>query len=373
MWGLILIAILLALVAGFAWMSHAVCKFDFIARFLPSGKLKRWLLGALVITILMILLYVTFDFVNMVMIFLHLLIIWLACDSIALIFRYLTNRAHNHYYSGIIAFAITFIWLSIGWYNAHKVEKTEYNLTTNKNLGINGLKVVGLSDSHVGATFHWQEFEKYIDEINAEHPDIVVIMGDFVDDDTSKDDMEHCCAALGRLKTKYGVYYVYGNHDAGYWANNGRGYTLKDLDHHLTANNVKILRDETVSVVGNVYICGRLDVSRSKIDKTGRKSAKELMTTQEPSRYVICLDHEPNDYEAEAESGMDVVVSGHTHGGQFLGLGTLGVMMGANDAYYGYERRGNTDFIVSSGIGDWAIKFKTGCISEYVVININKK
>lgn len=56
-----------------------------------------------------------------------------------------------------------------------------------------------------------------------------------------------------------------------------------------------------------------------------------------------------------------------------LGLGNIGVWMGANDAYYGYERRKNTDFIVSSGIGDWAIDFKTGCISEYIVVKIKGK
>ena len=90
-------------------------------------------------------------------------------------------------------------------------------------------------------------------------------------------------------------------------------------------------------------------------------------------KYVICLDHQPNDYAEEADCKMDLVLSGHTHGGQFWGLGIIGVWMGANDAYYGYERRKNTDFIVSSGIGDWAIDFKTGCISEYIVVNIKRK
>lgn len=194
-------------------------------------------------------------------------------------------------------------------------------------------------------------------------------MGDFVDDDTSKDDMLHCCEALGKLKTRYGVYFVYGNHDEGYWRDNGRGYTLADLDRELEANNVKILCDETVNVVGNVDICGRLDKSRSK----DRMSASDLMKHSKPADYFICLDHEPNDYAAEAQSRMDMVISGHTHGGQFLGLGTLGVLLGANDAYYGYEKRNMTDFIVSSGIADWAIKFKTGCISEYIVINIKTK
>ena len=87
------------------------------------------------------------------------------------------------------------MWLSIGWYNAHEVKRTEYNISTNKPLGIDNLNVIGLSDSHVGATFHWQEFEEYIKRINEEKPDIVVIMGDFVDDATSKTDMQNACKA----------------------------------------------------------------------------------------------------------------------------------------------------------------------------------
>ena len=85
---------------------------------------------------------------------------------------------------------------------------------------------------------------------------------------------------------------------------------------------------------------------------------------------MIMLDHQPNDYAAEEASGVDLVLSGHTHGGHIFPAGLLGVWMGANDKTYGYERRGGTDFFVTSGISGWVIPFKTGCISEYVVIDI---
>ena len=78
-----------------------------------------------------------------------------------------------------------------------------------------------------------------------------------------------------------------------------------------------------------------------------------------------------NDYDAEAEAGADLVLSGHTHGGQMLPINRIGEWIGANDFTYGYERIDSTDFIVTSGISDWAIDFKTGCRSEYVVIEIN--
>ena len=83
----------------------------------------------------------------------------------------------------------------------------------------------------------------------------------------------------------------------------------------------------------------------------------------------MVLDHQPNDYDAEAESGADLVLSGHTHGGQLIPV-NLFISL-ANDKTYGMEKRGNTNFIVTSGISDWAIKFKTGCRSEFNVIDVN--
>lgn len=372
MWQIIFLSVLLAVIAGFMWMSFAVCRFHCISKLVPRKWWKRMLIGALIVICAMVTFNYAMGFVNMVIVFLHLLIVWLLCDTFAWIKRRKTPRQEKHYYAGICTLAFTTVWLGIGWYNAHEVKRTEYNLLTNKKLGIDSLKVVGFSDSHVGATFHWQEFEQYIERINKENPDIVVIIGDYVDDDTSKEDMERSCEALKKLKTKYGVYYVYGNHDEGYWSSNRRGYTIKDLDRRLVQNNVRILRDETVTIAGNILLCGRLDKSYGNHNKPGRKTASSLMANAR-GKYVICLDHQPNDYTEEANSKMDLVLSGHTHGGQFWGFGNIGVWMGANDAYYGYEHRQNTDFIVSSGIGDWAIDFKTGCISEYIVVNIKNK
>lgn len=371
MWLVISSLIIIALIAGFVWMSFAVYRLINHNNQLPKKRWVRFFTGAAITLGGMVAAYLVFDFVNMVIIFLHLLLIWLLCDGVSALirrFRHTSVDKGKYLYPGICAITLTIIWLSIGWYNAHHVCRTEYNLTTDKMIGEKPLKIVGLSDSHIGAIFHWQEFEQYIQEINQEKPDLVVVMGDFIDDDTSLEDMTHSCEALGHLRTRYGVYFVYGNHDEGYWASH-RGYTLEELDKQLTANGIKILRDDMLPISDHIYICGRLDKSRSK----DRKSATELMTGRNKSDYVICLDHQPNDYEAEANSKMDLVMSGHTHGGQLLGLGPIGVWMGANDAYYGHEHHNATDFIVSSGISNWALNFKTGCISEYVVININAR
>ena len=95
------------------------------------------------------------------------------------------------------------------------------------------------------------------------------------------------------------------------------------------------------------------------------------MAEADPEKYIIVLDHQPSDYENEAETAADLVVSGHTHGGQLIPITYVGEWLGMNDRTYGYERRNNTDFIVTSGIADWEMDFKTGTISEYVIITVN--
>ena len=94
------------------------------------------------------------------------------------------------------------------------------------------------------------------------------------------------------------------------------------------------------------------------------------MKSVDPSRYVIVLDHQPNDYDAEAASEMDLVLSGHTHGGHIFPAGLIGKLSGANDRNYGTETRGSTAFVVTSGISGWGIPYKTFTISEFVIIDI---
>ena len=191
--------------------------------------------------------------------------------------------------------------------------------------------------------------------------DLFVIVGDFVDDDTSKTDMIKGCEALSLLKPKYGVYYVFGNHDRGYF--NNREYTGDDLVNELKKNNVKVLVDEVIEH-DKFYIIGREDKRRN------RKTIDELVDGLS-NKYKIVLNHQPTDYDNEKDK-VDLVLSGHTHGGQLLPLGPIGRLSG-NDSEYGLKKINNTNFIVTSGISDWSIHFKTGTKSEYVIINIKNK
>lgn len=267
------------------------------------------------------------------------------------------------YWQGLLAIIITTVYLSFGWYNAHHVWETRYTLETHKELGMDSLRIVQITDSHIGTTFHWQGFTKHLENIQNTNPDLIVITGDYVDDDTTKEDMIKSCEALGKMKTKYGVYMVYGNHDKGYYTY--RNFTTTELENTLEKNNIILLEDETTLIDDKFYLIGRQDRSVSN-----RQSAADLIEELDSSKYMIMLDHQPNDYDNESATSVDLVLSGHTHGGQIIPIGITGELSGANDKTYGLEVRNNTAFIVNSGISDWSIKFKTGTFSEYGVIDI---
>ena len=184
--------------------------------------------------------------------------------------------------------------------------------------------------------------------------------------------MIQCCEALGKLKTNYGVYFSFGNHDKGYYDPSYRGYSGDDLIAELEKNNVNVLQDDTVLIDDRFYIIGRQDRSE-EMEKGGhRASMEELTKDLDSSKFTVVMDHQPCDYDAQAASKVDLVLSGHTHGGQLIPINFLGTLIGGNDRTYGYEKREGTNFIVTSGISDWAIKFKTGCKSEYVVIDVSE-
>lgn len=336
-------------------------------RFTPLQKLgKKHKLLSWIIAALPVLGMLCFGFINIIaamVVLIHVMVIWFFCDLVAKMIRRLAKKERQYYPEGILAIAVSCIVLGIGWYNAHHVCETDYSFTTQKSLGGEPLRIIEIADSHLGITLDGEKFAKEMARIQTYNPDAVVVCGDFVDDDSKKEDMLEAAKALGSLKTKYGVFFIYGNHDNGYFKY--RNFTSQELRDALTANNVTILEDSSVLIDDRFYLVGRLD--RSFTDRAG---IDELAKDLDDSKYQICLDHQPNDYAAEADAGMDLVLSGHTHGGHIYPAGYIGLWIGANDRVYGTERRGTTDYVVTSGISGWAIPFKTGTISEFCVIDI---
>ena len=265
-----------------------------------------------------------------------------------------------YWVTGVAAILVTATYMSISYYLAHKVYRTEYKISTEKQ--VSALRIALIADSHVGSCFDGEGFAEHLKKIQENDPDLLVISGDYVDDDTTRENMVRSCAALGEFKSTYGVFYVPGNHDRGY--SNYRDFTYDDLLAELKKNQVHVLEDKVEELNDSFYVVGRKDRSMKRVP------VEQLVAPLDPSKFAIVLDHQPNDYKAEAAAGCDLVLSGHTHGGQMIPIGPIGELIGVNDATYGLEKREETVFIVTSGIADWAIPFKSGTVSEYCIIDI---
>lgn len=371
LWAGIMLLVLVAMVISIMYLIRKIRSFKFV-KALAKGKnwLEKLISGG-VILVGFIICSIFLNYVNAVLVMLHIIVFWLLADLVCMLLKKYTKLKIKQMYSGIMAVCVTVVYLSVGFYLDYNVWEKHYALETEKNVG--ELRILQFADSHIGATFDGEGLGKHVDRMNATNPDIVVITGDFVDDGTNRDNMIKACESVGKLKAKYGVYYAFGNHDKGYYNNEARGYNSDDLISELKKNGVIVLQDEAVLVDNRFYVVGRQDRSEESRSDEGRRSMDELVSNLDTSKYIIVLDHQPHDYKAEAKAEVDLVLSGHTHGGQLFPINYVGEWTGENDKTYGHERRGTTDFIVTSGISDWEIKFKTGCKSEYVVIDVKNK
>ena len=365
-WMILGTAVTILTILSLLILGAKVRKFPFLQK--PAGG-KGWiafLVGLLISAALAAVLYFCIGMINMMICILHIAVIWLLSDAVGWIINRIRKKRRGHIYpAGICAIIFSLLYLGYGWYSAHHVVRTDYTVETDKDLDGEPLRIAMLADSHVGATFHSGEFAGYVKEIEAAEPDVLVIVGDFIDDDTTKEDMVECCEALGSISVKDGIYFVYGNHDRGYYPPSYRGYDGNDLVAELEKNGVTILQDETLLLDDRYYLIGREDAQRP-----GRAGMEELLTEPDPDRYMVVLDHEPHDYEAQEQSGVDLVLSGHTHGGWLFPATVISQYTGTDDKVYGIEKRSDTTFIVTSGISDWNLKFKTGCIAEWVMVTV---
>ncbi len=353
-WIIILLVCFIVFLLGLVYICTRVQKFGI------KSKVISFIIVLFFVVLLSLLLNVTSAIIAVI----HYLIVWLVMDLIFYIIKKIRKKDFKVYLSGIFTLTFVSIYLIIGVYNVYSIKERHYNFTSSKLE--NKYKIALISDSHMGTTIDSSRLSKLLKEIKKNNPDMLLIAGDFVDDGTSKEEMIKSCEYLGKLKLKYGIYFVHGNHDKGYYESSKRGFDSSDLEEELEKNNVKVLKDEKTLINNEIMLVGRRDFEDST-----RLKISDIINDQDVLKYTIIMDHEPTDYANEAKSNADLVVSGHTHGGQLFPLNYVGPIVNSNDLVYGTKKIKNTNFIVTSGVSDWEIKFKTGCDSEYIMININ--
>jgi predicted MPP superfamily phosphohydrolase len=257
--------------------------------------------------------------------------------------------------AGVLAGALALVltWGYIVYLNKARVE---LSLTVNKEVGAErSLKIVAISDLHLGYGIGRKEFEQWIELINKEKPDIVLIAGDAIDNSIRPLREQGIAESFKQIHTNYGIYASPGNHEYIAGISNSLAF--------LREAGVTVLRDSVALINDAFYIVGRDDRANS-----ARKSVEELTDTLDKSKPLILLDHQPYNLEQAERNGIDLQISGHTHHGQVIPLSWITEMI--YEKAHGYLKKGNSHIYVSSGLGLWGGKFRIGTRSEYVVIHL---
>lgn len=283
-----------------------------------------------------------------------------------------SRRWYIIYCSGIIPILGTALVLGYGYLNMQYVLQTEYTVVTEKDIREEGYEVIFLSDLHYGTTMKKEKLETYCKRIEQNQPDLIVLGGDIVDERTTLQQMQEAFQILGQMDSSYGIYYVYGNHDKARYSKDS-GFTEKQLEEAIENSGIRILEDETCEVNPELAIAGRRDRSDSGMDGTERKASESLVTSVPGGAYRILADHQPRSFAENEAAGFDLMLSGHTHAGQMWPVGLFTTLFDQDTLNYGYEKEGDMDLIVSSGIAGWGYPVRTGKHCEYVLVHIQKE
>ena len=261
----------------------------------------------------------------------------------------------------VLALGATFCLLCYGYYNYMHPKTRVLDLEIDKPVNTAGktLKVVGVSDLHLGYGTGKKALKKYVKMINEQEPDLIFISGDLIDNSIAPVEAAHMEEELSQLQATLGVYMVPGNHEFISGIEDSRRFIKQKTPIHF-------LEDEIVRLDNGIQIVGRDDASNRK-----RKSVHALVGEADPAAPILLLDHQPNDIQEAQEEPIDLQFSGHTHNGQVWPLMYLTRAM--FDVSYGYAKRINTHFYVSSGLSLWGPPFRIGSDSEMVVFNLTFK
>lgn len=372
--------ILYFILPAFLMIIVSIYLYYYIVRAINISKIdvKKKQVKLTVISIVIIIMYFSLRDLGVgVVVVLHIITISLLMDLINYIFKLVGSRMSLTYYkwnivynSGIVPIIVSVIILAYGYWNMNNIVESDYIIYTNKDIREEGYRVAMISDLHYGTVMNSEKLQKVCKEIEKSAPDIVVLCGDIVDEKTNLEQMQEAVWILGNIKSKFGVFYVYGNHDDARYSSIP-SYTKGELWNELSSNNIHVLVDQSYEINNEFIIIGRDDEGFLK--EEGRKSSEDLISNIDKKKFILLLDHQPSELYENSLLGYDLQLSGHTHKGQIWPLGLISELFNFNELEYGYKKIGNYEVIVSSGISGWNYPIRTGSKSEYLIINVTNE
>ena len=315
--------------------------------------------------------------------FLYIILVIVVGDLIRLILKYVFHARFLEFRStfvitGFVCMALIILISVYGILHVGTIKVTPYEVTVNKKVkDMDSLKIVLLADTHFGYSINCRHAQKMAEKINAQDPDIVCIAGDIFDNDYDAiSDPEGVCNALKSIKSRYGVYACWGNHDldepilAGFtFGGKKKDQADPRMEQLLRDASIHLLTDEAELIDDKFYVVGRNDSSRTHKLGGQRLSPAQLTKDLDLDKPVIFIDHQPKQLQETADAGADLDLCGHTHDGQIF-PGNLFIHLFWENSF-GYLKKDNMHNIVTSGVGVWGPDMRVGTNCEICPITVH--
>ncbi len=277
---------------------------------------------------------------------------------------------------GVVFLAVLLVSF-YGIYHARHLKVCRYQVKLSKKCSLPALRIALAADFHLGYNTGKKQIRRLVRKINSMHPDLVLFAGDIFDNDFDAiAQPEKLSGCFRELKSTYGTYACWGNHDVAEVILAGFTFSPKTSAHtwdprmkeFLERSGIRMLEDETLLLDSAFYLAGRLDASCLEKSGVPRLTASRLLSGLQKEKPVIVLDHQPSSLQELSKAGADLVLSGHTHDGQLF-PGNLTTRIGWENSR-GMLRKGSMVSIVTSGAGVWGPAMRIGTSSEVVEITV---
>lgn len=220
-----------------------------------------------------------------------------------------------------------------------------------------GFRIALVSDIHLGPLRGFSHTQRIVDLINGLDADIVTVVGDLVDGSVAE--LGVAASPLRRLHSRHGAFFVTGNHE--YFS----GY-LEWIDE-VARLGVQPLRNEWLEIPGGIDLAGVNDVSGASYDDA--PDFDKALSGRDPSRPVVMLAHQPIQAEDAATRGVDLQLSGHTHGGQMVPF-NLVVRAAQQPVVSGLGEVGGMPVYVTNGAGFWGPPVRVGAPPDITLVEL---
>lgn len=249
----------------------------------------------------------------------------------------------------------------IGYINAKNPVIKKLNISINKKAGLlSSLKIAVASDIHLGTIISRSRLENIVDKINSVNADIVLLPGDVVDEDIAPVIRQNLGEVLRKIRSKYGVFAVTGNHE--YIGG------VEPACKYLIEHGITELRDSYVKIDESFYLIGREDLASKGFAGIIRKPLADIIEGIDRTLPLILMDHQPVKLAQAENEGIDLQLSGHTHHGQLWPFNFITKKV--YELSTGYKKKGNTHYYVSCGAGTWGPPVRTGNRPEILEIDL---